>query len=164
MKISKLCKYAVVPAAILILSQTGIGKAVADTLTPAAVSSTASVGQTAQKGTTASTAKTATKAQGDSVSGDGWTIIPGIPGDGTRAATAATAAIAATAPTAATAATAATASTAPTVLTCTNVVVIVVVRVHYFSCYNYRYSCYPVFSMYRTARVHYAHCGWFSFC
>lgn len=80
MKISKLCKYAVIPAAILILSQTGIGKAIADTLTPAAVSSTASVGQTAQKGTTASTAKMATKAQGDSVSGDGWTIIPGKPG------------------------------------------------------------------------------------
>lgn len=80
MKISKLCKYAVVPAAILILSQTGIGKAVADTLTPAAVSSTASVGQTAQKGTTASTAKTATKAQGGLVSGDGWTIILASPG------------------------------------------------------------------------------------
>ena len=89
MKISKLCKYAVIPAAILILSQTVIGKAIADTLTPAAVSSTASFGQTAQEGTTASTAKMATKAQGDSVSGDGWTIIPGIPGDGTRAATAA---------------------------------------------------------------------------
>ncbi|MDD6894000.1 MAG: hypothetical protein PUD28_07125, partial [Lactobacillus sp.] len=84
--------------------------------------------------------------------------------DGTRAATVATAAIAATAPTAATAATAAPASTASTAPTCTNVVVIVVVRVHYFSCYNYRYSCYPVFSMYRATRVHYAHCGWFSFC
>ncbi len=47
MKISKLCKYAVIPAAILILSQTVIGKAIADTLTPAAVSSTASFGQTA---------------------------------------------------------------------------------------------------------------------
>lgn len=50
MKISKLCKYAVVPAAILILSQTGIGKAVADTLTPAAVSSRLQLARPHKKG------------------------------------------------------------------------------------------------------------------
>lgn len=55
MNIKKIVKLAIVPAALIALSQTGLPSAIADALTPAAVGSTATVAQTAKKADVATT-------------------------------------------------------------------------------------------------------------
>lgn len=58
MNIKKIVKLAIVPAALIALSQIGLPSAIADALTPAAVGSTATVAQTAKKADVATTSNT----------------------------------------------------------------------------------------------------------